>query len=823
MCIRIEMSHEPAKNLIKYWHSPPRLFQIDPCTFFKEEPGDEIGERKFRNDRQLNRVLREMSNRVPSRIFCQISESLDVMMHFSTHLFPAYPRMIVEYLSVEWLSAADYRKANHKKFHRDHILHQPQVALGMHKFLTKPFFYRESNRYTRTMDRLYENIINNLIDQKCEDNSGRCITILDIAAFILARGTFDVQYITNFASSLGLPDNFIRLGSPSKPNDLLDDITIWKLNRGTNDTSHFAFSFWKYVLYHAMMVAALYHDIGYVVEFLGKIDEGIRKSMHDEYLPIEHPKDILNHMSHHLFMAPFLGYHLCNDYPLPNLNGLDAEKHIKHALKNHGFQSALHFICLNNKPRYWQRERESMVGILIMELAALGMAMHNMDGYYNPDDGKSPNRDLFTVRFDRDPVSFILSLIDFLQHHDRFYVTFPGIITKDDVRIRFTHQDFRRTVIEYDDVNRSRRMLKIIFQLENITTIEIRRVIHISKMMARIEASFKSMFIREDKDKDNVDKVWGYFENNLLPYLCVVRNLDFEIIHRCLSVGTLIDDDIYNGAPQDNDIDKIECDTFSYVSKREKESNIAFAIDALIIIQRAISNIIKGISEKREFANYIDIETPVTKTKLRLHFNMDTLKKMADSLDSQVKRCSYQKISILPKDVHDQFIGELLIGCIIHIRIQILRSFSAIYKSTKPCVSLKHHYKALELLEVLLSRCTLDRVYILGNKNVSAQDPDIENLTIDQVIAHPCFSEIGEQSSENSPGWLGFTMTWSRITTLIEWLSVSSHSKNLYAREFHKVHTVKDTNKLFEEGTGFFDFDQLFDRIFCELDDSDLS
>jgi hypothetical protein len=68
--------------------------------------------------------LGQVKKRLSPDMFTELRGALGLTMKHAQTRFPAYPFLIPEYINEEWLASVDW----HKKFHRDHVLHQPMCV-----------------------------------------------------------------------------------------------------------------------------------------------------------------------------------------------------------------------------------------------------------------------------------------------------------------------------------------------------------------------------------------------------------------------------------------------------------------------------------------------------------------------------------------------------------------------------------------------------------------------------------------------------------------------------------------------------------------------
>lgn len=362
----------------------PRLFSIAPyklaALYQSGEPNKNV------------KTLRKMERRTPREDYGSLISSLRMLLRYGDRIFPGFRCVYGEFVTEEWLALIDC----HKDFHRDHVVHQAQVALVVKRLLTELTFPYDHPlvREWRDQSRVPEN---------CEAP----VTLLDLSAHVVARGGGAVRYLYDFAGEIGVPELLI------KPNTLQ------------------AQSFWRGVIYDAAVAGALFHDIGYPLSFLEKIGGAIGKSGFRGMLLSGDVDAVWRLFDDPLCLMPFRGYRSARRVAMSHAFQKEAAADMAAALmQSHGLPGALTFLYLNHQIMDLTRSSGSSArGRLVMEMAALGMTMHDMGRIYfsgktdvvgGGHAPRTPTRPHMRVSFQRDPVSFVMSLADELQSFGRF-------------------------------------------------------------------------------------------------------------------------------------------------------------------------------------------------------------------------------------------------------------------------------------------------------------------------------------------------------------------------------------------------------------------
>jgi hypothetical protein len=275
--------------------------------------------------------------------------------------FPAYAFHVGELINDEWLSAVDW----HKPFHRDHITHQLMcvyvgrtVVNGGH---AGEFMFSERP----------------LIDW--------CVDV--------ALNAPECEYLRDYLKAMGAPSFYFRRDG-------------------------FGRKLWEQMFRESLFLACTYHDIGYPWQFVNRIHDQLRLHAPDD-TPFGRGIDaIYHHHRHRLVMYPFNGYQ-----PAVATQPTEWTARARNALRlgfssTHGVPGAFAFLHLNDLIReYPTTPKEQAVSRFCLEWASMAIAMHDMQKLYAGDDCE-PHPHL-RVSFRRDPLSFVLTMIDQIQDFGR--------------------------------------------------------------------------------------------------------------------------------------------------------------------------------------------------------------------------------------------------------------------------------------------------------------------------------------------------------------------------------------------------------------------
>lgn len=337
------------------------------------------------------KCVSELKKRLPRDNYFDTVNSIRLLLHYGDFVFPGFRCVYGEFVTEEWLGLVDY----HKDFHRDHVVHQAQVGLVVKRLLTELVFDESHPLFPAYW----------CCRRSAAGVPAAQASLLDLAAHVLARGGPDVQYLYDFADELGIPRGRIEPCTPR------------------------SFWFWRGVIYDAAIIAGLFHDIGYPLSFLRTVSSKVEDGGFRGLLLGADAEAILDLFDDPLCLMPFRGYRSGRRRSLSHTLQPGLEKTMATALSHsHGLPGALTFLHLNHKVMDPARMTDSLRGRLVMEVAALAMTMHDMPKLYWPRSGKqkqpTPAWPYMRVAFDRDPVSFILTLADELQCYGRFNAIF---------------------------------------------------------------------------------------------------------------------------------------------------------------------------------------------------------------------------------------------------------------------------------------------------------------------------------------------------------------------------------------------------------------
>jgi hypothetical protein len=289
--------------------------------------------------------------------------------------FPAYKFFVNEYLNDEWLATVDW----HKKFHRDHVIHQAMsvyVGLGLLKEFEIPNgFGREPSNNKKT---LIEYCFKSIHSSQC-------------------------NYLKEYLREMGGSEIYL---DGSKESEIL----------------------WENLFLESFFLATLFHDMGYPWSFVQSINKKLDLHFPDGDPSNKDAKWITKHYSSRLLFYPFYGYKK-PDQTVPFQWSKKISSLVDECLKEtHGISGAISLLYLNDALRiYPDVGHDYPERRFCIEWAAMAVMMHDMAKIYAKVDDKMQlqiRNPQLQLSIDRDPLSFILTLTDQIQDFGRPNATF---------------------------------------------------------------------------------------------------------------------------------------------------------------------------------------------------------------------------------------------------------------------------------------------------------------------------------------------------------------------------------------------------------------
>lgn len=304
-------------------------------------------------------IFTELEKRMSREYYHHVFLAQARAMHYASTHFPAYSMVMAEDLTEDWLATVDF----HKKHSRDHSLHQPLTAYIVAELLG------------------YGNELCSFQIPACPGNLlGFCVDSVFSAA----------GYILQFARELGLPKELLNAKNAN------------------------AREYWRKCFYEAAIMSALFHDMGYPWQYVGRINSSL-ESLSPIFSKSEvELESLMNVYENRLAFLPFRRYNF--HYPNESPKYIEERRHLyRMAMGGHGLPGAITFLALNDAIRLSPSETpRALFHELIVEWAAMGLVMHDMVGIRK----KIPINYL-RLNYRKDPMSSLICLADYLEEFNR--------------------------------------------------------------------------------------------------------------------------------------------------------------------------------------------------------------------------------------------------------------------------------------------------------------------------------------------------------------------------------------------------------------------
>lgn len=359
-------------------------FTIRPHTK-RFAPFYEIDRVKYDNALKKADLLHiaKIKERFPHDEYRKVRRSIAFTHYYANTFFPAYRILVNEFVNDEWLALVDY----HKKFHRDHIVHQPKVSWIANKLLHLTIGPPVKGKPAKLIDHIVDVLVN------CDD------------------GKNETGYLRDYAVKLSVPEKYFDARWVEK--------------------NHWRELWWYDVIDTSITLAAMFHDIGYPANYLNKIEKKLRSQYPVNTFSEEFIKDFCMRYQSRLLFFPFHNYQDINAASFP----FDWQSRFAKLANNcftdsHSIQGALTFLYLNDILRKFPVSKPQPVKQFIVDLSALMIIMHDLAGIYmdiESDDSQFPpfykmkqvQYPQLQIKFHRDPMSFLLIMSDLLQDFGR--------------------------------------------------------------------------------------------------------------------------------------------------------------------------------------------------------------------------------------------------------------------------------------------------------------------------------------------------------------------------------------------------------------------
>ena len=338
-----------------------------------------------------------VKSRVSKKLFENLRSAVGFTLRHARTYFPAYRFFVNEYLNDEWLATVDW----HKKFHRDHIIHQTMsvyVGLSLLKGA---------------------DLSNNITSPSILFNDK---TLLELS--LDAIHSSECQYLKNRLKEMGGSHIFFENTPAAK-------------------------ILWENMFLESFFLATLFHDMGYPWVFVQNINKKL-----DPHFPadpsVKDAKWLADNYHERLLLYPLYGY----EKPvLPIDDSINAL--IDQCLREtHGISGAISLLYLNDILTDSSEEYDCPERRFCIEWAAMAVMMHDMGKIYSKiDEKKIPviENPQLRLSIDKDPLSFALTLTDQIQDFERPDSFFYCSTDREDESICTYSSKCKSVILELDD------------------------------------------------------------------------------------------------------------------------------------------------------------------------------------------------------------------------------------------------------------------------------------------------------------------------------------------------------------------------------------
>jgi hypothetical protein len=379
-------------------------------------PFYDINREKYQELQEASEPLKicKLKERLPLSEHKKIIRAIGYTQYYAQLYFPAYRFLVNEFVNEEWLALVDY----HKSFHRDHIVHQPKVS-WIGQVLMEQKIKSPVNQGTEKS--VLEHIVDVILDW---DEPGN-----------------ETRYLRDYAVNLGVPEKYFN--------------ETWVENKKWKEL------WWYDVIKESFFLASLFHDIGYPISYINKIEKKLKTQYPVNALGHEYIKNICSRYQDRLLFYPFHNYMRMNSCNFPYDWKDKFEMLITECFSNtHSIHGALTLLYINDILRDFPGANTRPDKQFIVDLAALMIITHDLADIYMEVDkdkcllGKTVKKKIkapqLKIKFHRDPLSFLLLLSDLLQDFGRSSAIFNN--ANEYVSLEFEAK-CQRVQLEFDQEN----------------------------------------------------------------------------------------------------------------------------------------------------------------------------------------------------------------------------------------------------------------------------------------------------------------------------------------------------------------------------------
>ena len=383
--------------------NPPKYFSpytgIEP-RLLHDYYSDERHKKKSILD-ALNEIEKRSDNKYAKKLLPLARYSLA----YATDVFPIFDLLYAEVIAEDWLGMVGWHK-----FQRDHLIHQPLTAYTVLKMLRGWNGEKGEEHLMIGGQSLLDHCVDAvLFNEEC----------YPFRQYLRDMYLQKCNSKKKFADTL-FPEPEEVYGANGEYDENL---------RNQKRNQNPKYQLWRMLFIETAFVAAMFHDIGYPWEYIQRLSKALSQAK-TKFVLHHNGSDIApRDFQHRLLYLVLNGYQYMEmGQPLQWEN--DVEKRIEDGLdETHGLPGALTFLLLNDIFRDYPKDKSHTWHLrqFVIEWASVAICMHDLSRIYRGKDshgkdrkaGLCPERPSMRVSFDKDPLSSILCLADFIQDFER--------------------------------------------------------------------------------------------------------------------------------------------------------------------------------------------------------------------------------------------------------------------------------------------------------------------------------------------------------------------------------------------------------------------
>jgi len=370
--------------------NPPKCFSpytgLDPRKLHKYKK--EHAKENKGKDRSILDVFDEIEKRVDKEYCKRLMPLAKYSLGYSADVFPVFDLLYAEIIADDWLAMAGWHE-----FQRDHLIHQPLTAYSILKMLRG---WKKANG-----EIIQPLVVNDLpLIDHCVD------------AVLFNERCYDLR------------EYFRRMEIRKSHSNQIFGKNLFALKENNKDRYNTPlFQFWRQLFIETAFVAAMFHDIGYPWQYIQRLSEALHQAKTSLVLHHESSNITIKDFENHLLYVVLNGYRI-KEVAQPLHWDHIVEKGIEKGFeKTHGLPGAFTFLLLNDIFRDYPKEKTHTwhVRQFVIEWASVAICMHDFSKIFRGDykSGECPDRPSLRVSFEKDPLSAVLCLADFMQDFER--------------------------------------------------------------------------------------------------------------------------------------------------------------------------------------------------------------------------------------------------------------------------------------------------------------------------------------------------------------------------------------------------------------------